>query len=220
MVSQMEKTLNISDQELHNTLNEFLEEKKEKPKESIWNFSTVTGIVLVLVSAAYFGYTIGSELLGLGSLPFMTSIMQFAPYFGGALLAIVIMGMFKKSKTEKIEEQQEEVKVKETYDKLDKFLYGDDYRKEQKRKKAKSDSSFQRFKVSAAGKLAKSRTDKKIAGVCGGIAKYLGINSTIVRLLLVAAVFFSSGSFILLYIALAIIMPKEEIYDMDDFDSF
>lgn len=220
MVSQMEKTLNISDQELHNTLNEFLEEKEKKPKESIWNFSTVTGIVLVLVSAAYFGYTIGSEILGLGSIPFMNTVMSVAPYFGGALLAVVILGMFRKSKREKIEEQREEVKVKETYDKLDKFLYNDAYQEKKKKEKTKSGSSFKGFKVATPGRLSKSRTDKKIAGVCGGIAKHLGISSTIIRLLLVAAVFFSSGSFILLYIALAIIMPKEEVYEMDDFHAF
>ena len=32
-------------------------------------------------------------------------------------------------------------------------------------------------------KLYKSTTDKKLCGVCGGIAKYLNIDSTIVRLL-------------------------------------
>ncbi len=35
-------------------------------------------------------------------------------------------------------------------------------------------------------KLYKSATDKKIAGVCGGLAKYLNIDSTIVRLVWVA----------------------------------
>ena len=34
-------------------------------------------------------------------------------------------------------------------------------------------------------KLYKSSTDKKICGVCGGIAKYFGIDSTLVRLGLV-----------------------------------
>ena len=32
-------------------------------------------------------------------------------------------------------------------------------------------------------KLYRSRTDVKISGVCGGIAEYLGIDSTIVRVL-------------------------------------
>ena len=35
-------------------------------------------------------------------------------------------------------------------------------------------------------KLYRSRTDKKICGVCGGMGKYFGIDPTIVRLAVVA----------------------------------
>ncbi|EPT8930320.1 PspC domain-containing protein [Listeria innocua] len=56
-------------------------------------------------------------------------------------------------------------------------------------------------------KLYKSSSQKMIAGVCGGIAEYFGIEVTIVRLIwVVATLFFGSG--ILLYILAAIIMPK------------
>ena len=55
-------------------------------------------------------------------------------------------------------------------------------------------------------KLYKSNTDKKIAGVCGGIAEYFNIDSTLVRL---GWVLFSllGGSGLLAYIIAAIIMP-------------
>ncbi|EAD2777678.1 PspC domain-containing protein [Listeria monocytogenes] len=56
-------------------------------------------------------------------------------------------------------------------------------------------------------KLYKSSSQKMIAGVCGGIAEYFGIEVTIVRLIwVVATLFFGSG--ILLYILAAIIIPK------------
>lgn len=58
-------------------------------------------------------------------------------------------------------------------------------------------------------KLYKSNTDKKIAGVCGGIAEYLGIDTTIVRLIW-AVSFFIYGSGLALYIIAAIIMPEQE----------
>lgn len=38
-------------------------------------------------------------------------------------------------------------------------------------------------------KLYRSLTDRKISGVCGGIAKYFGIDATIVRLIWTLAVF-------------------------------
>ncbi len=57
-------------------------------------------------------------------------------------------------------------------------------------------------------KLYKSNTDKKLAGVCGGLAEYLGIDSTIVRLLLVLAVLFA-GVGVLAYIIAALVMPEK-----------
>ena len=43
-------------------------------------------------------------------------------------------------------------------------------------------------------KLYRSRTDKKLAGVCGGLAEYLGMDSSIVRLILVLTVLFQSSN--------------------------
>ena len=53
-----------------------------------------------------------------------------------------------------------------------------------------------------------SATDKKIAGVCGGLAEYFGIDSTIVRLILVLAVLFA-GVGVLAYIIAALVMPEK-----------
>lgn len=58
-----------------------------------------------------------------------------------------------------------------------------------------------------SSKLRKSRYDKMLAGVCGGIAQFLGWNSTLVRILYVLFVFFSFGTAILVYFVLALIMP-------------
>ncbi|EAG7718146.1 PspC domain-containing protein, partial [Listeria monocytogenes] len=55
-------------------------------------------------------------------------------------------------------------------------------------------------------KLYKSSSQKMIAGVCGGLAEYFGIEVTIIRLLWAGAVLFF-GTGILLYIIAAIIIP-------------
>lgn len=55
-------------------------------------------------------------------------------------------------------------------------------------------------------KLYKSNTDKKLCGVCGGIAEYLNMDSTIVRFILVLAIVFA-GTGLLLYIIAALVMP-------------
>jgi phage shock protein PspC (stress-responsive transcriptional regulator) len=57
-------------------------------------------------------------------------------------------------------------------------------------------------------KLRKSRTDKMITGVCGGIAEYLGWDATIVRVIFTLLVFSSFGTMVLIYFILALIMPE------------
>ena len=56
-------------------------------------------------------------------------------------------------------------------------------------------------------RLYKSSTDKAIFGVCGGIAEYFGIDSLIVRLVLVLFTL-AFGAGLLFYIIAALIMPK------------
>lgn len=58
----------------------------------------------------------------------------------------------------------------------------------------------------AEKKLTRSN-NKMIGGVCAGIADYLGLDPTIVRIAWILTVFFA-GFGILLYLILWIIMPK------------
>ena len=58
-------------------------------------------------------------------------------------------------------------------------------------------------------KLYRSNTDKILAGVCGGIAEYLAVDPTVVRLLAVLSVFTSVG--IIAYIVAALVIPLPPI---------
>ena len=55
-------------------------------------------------------------------------------------------------------------------------------------------------------RLHRSLNDRKIAGVCGGVAEYLGWDPTLVRLLWVVLTLLG-GSGILIYLILWIVMP-------------
>ena len=57
-------------------------------------------------------------------------------------------------------------------------------------------------------KLYRSRKDEKIAGVCGGIAKYFNIDSSIIRLIWALAIL-CAGTGLLAYIVCAFIIPEE-----------
>jgi phage shock protein PspC (stress-responsive transcriptional regulator) len=61
------------------------------------------------------------------------------------------------------------------------------------------------------GHLARNPHDKMIAGVCGGIARWLGWDPTVVRILYILASIFSVAfPGILVYIILWIVMPEDE----------
>jgi len=58
-------------------------------------------------------------------------------------------------------------------------------------------------------KLTRSVHDKKIAGICGGIADYFGVDPTLVRVgYLLAAVFSAGFPLIALYVILAFVIPE------------
>jgi phage shock protein C len=65
--------------------------------------------------------------------------------------------------------------------------------------------------VMSTDQLVRTRDDRMIAGVCGGLARWLGWSSTAVRVLYVLISFFSAAfPGILVYIILALVMPLEE----------
>ncbi len=65
-------------------------------------------------------------------------------------------------------------------------------------------------------KLYRSKTEKQIAGVCGGIAVYFNIDPTVVRIIFVLVSLFSASiPGLLIYIICALVIPEEP----DGFDS-
>ncbi len=57
-------------------------------------------------------------------------------------------------------------------------------------------------------KLYRSRTNRQVAGVCGGLAQYFNIDATLIRVLFILLAVLG-GSGLVLYLAMWIIVPKE-----------
>src|SRR5690554_4261067 len=155
----------------------FWKRKRRKKPDSIWNIATITGMALVTTATAYIGSLIGSAFFGFSSPSFISTLSFLAPIAGGALLMLILLTAFVKNKKQNKVSSEEKERIRQTYDKLDEFLYDEDELREHFNKGVSPDS----FDV--VHKLMKSRTDKKISGVCGGLAKYLGVSSTLVRVL-------------------------------------
>lgn len=59
-------------------------------------------------------------------------------------------------------------------------------------------------------RLYRSRTDRRVAGVCGGIADYLAIDPTIVRVIwVILSLAGAGGPGLILYVVLAMVVPEE-----------
>jgi phage shock protein PspC (stress-responsive transcriptional regulator) len=73
-------------------------------------------------------------------------------------------------------------------------------------------------------KLVKIKEGAKVSGVCLGLSKYFGIDVVYIRLIFVLAALFGWGAPILIYIALAIVLPEydpdavefHDVYDDED----
>jgi phage shock protein C len=61
-------------------------------------------------------------------------------------------------------------------------------------------------------KLYRSRSERMIAGVCGGMGKYLGIDATVIRLLFaLLSIFTGVVPGLILYLVLMFIIPDEPL---------
>jgi phage shock protein C len=59
-----------------------------------------------------------------------------------------------------------------------------------------------------AKQLVRHRDDRMVAGVCSGLATYLGVDVTVVRLLTVLGAVFSFGTIALAYVVAWVLMPE------------
>ncbi|GGG81430.1 PspC domain-containing protein [Paenibacillus radicis (ex Gao et al. 2016)] len=64
-------------------------------------------------------------------------------------------------------------------------------------------------------KLFRSQADRKLTGLCGGIGEWLGVDPTVVRLLVAIAALFSFGAVVLIYIVASIFVPKAPYGDFN-----
>jgi len=226
-------TFDIKDSELRSTLEEFYEEEKKQEK-SIWNISTVSGLAMLFIVVGVLGQSIAGSLFGIEPAFQLTGVMNILPVIGGILVLAAGFGYLtgdrKKEAKNKFNagpshsfyysSMSRPASPYSSKDKLDDFLNIDKSNKgkSQSGKYSFKDRELEAYALSQKKKLFRSRSDKKIFGVCGGLAKYFGVSSTMVRIIFVLAFLLGYGSFFIVYIALGIIMPKEPVDLLDRYN--
>lgn len=68
-------------------------------------------------------------------------------------------------------------------------------------------------------KLYRSDRDKKVFGLCGGLAESFKIDATILRLLVVIGIPLSGGAVLFLYLLAALVIPKESDLHRNQYQS-
>ena len=58
-------------------------------------------------------------------------------------------------------------------------------------------------------KLTRSTKDKVLFGVCGGLSKYTGIDSVVLRILFILGTIFSGSILLWIYLLMALVIPND-----------
>lgn len=168
--------------------------------DSLWNLQTLSGLGLIGVGTLYLLQQIGLIPLGIN----LAVLVATLPWLAGILIVLTGFGVLSFSPRRRISRARARAAK----------LRAQGVRERAQTARSRDRTpTFEKARNSvheslAKRRLTKSRHNKKVAGVCGGLGEYLGVDPTIVRILLVIGVLFSSGAAIALYILLAFVLPK------------
>lgn len=171
----------ISDEELQS----LYFEDDEPEGSSLLNFQTISGLSLILAGIMYLLTEIGvwsNPILGLGAA---------LPWLVGVFVILVGFGVLTWRPSDSSDDEDRPTKKAVDAKTGETKVVEEPTKKDKKR-------------------LTRSRTDKKFLGVCGGIAEYLNLDPTLVRIAFVIGVISSFGPLVLAYFGLAFAMPNEE----------
>lgn len=187
---ELQDHFNIDEAELGSTLDDFIREEESfgESKRRL-NFPLLSGLVLLGVAlTGGIGYVAGSS--GWVNQDLLLLLLMI----GGVLvitLGLGTAGVRNRAKKSK----------KSTASKTRPVFSEDE--------KSSSSQQFDEYGLKKKKKLFRSSSDSMLFGVCGGIAEYFKIDPTIVRIAFaIAAIYY--GSSVLLYLILAIALPKRD----------
>lgn len=222
-------TLEFDELELNSTMQEFLKEEEKPGGKGIWNISTISGMVMLFMAFTFLlqtiGLPVGDFLAGLSESLISSTML---PLIGGGLITLIGFGFLvgdrkrakrpKKKRSKPAKSVMNDIPGGESSSSGYNAGLKNDLDSESDSASSSSAIGFNAYGYRHVKRLMKSRTDKKWAGVCGGLARYFGISATVVRFIFIAAFFMSWGASLLVYFGLSLAMPKEPIDMLDEFD--
>lgn len=198
----------LSDAELEQLL--FGDEPGPTRRDSVWNLPTIAGLALLLVGSVYV-----LQQLGLWHGVDVSVLVGFLPWVAAALILLVGLGVLSwrpRRRPRPRKPRKSQKTLDHLFDhprKVFEELRGT-FAARSTTAGTTNQATTAASSTTPARRLVKSR-DRRIAGVCGGIAEYFGWDPTLVRALFLLGAIFSSGfPFVIVYLILAWVMPDPE----------
>lgn len=181
----------------------------EEEKPGFWNLPTVAGLSTIGVGSAYL-----LQELGLFSSGFDFSALV-GPWLIGVLIILLGFGVLSWSPDRKRRKQQQRRKAARRRARQHTGRPASNRPQpsgRQQRRERRSERRAERWERLSDRRrtFVKSRTNRKIFGVCGGIGEAFGIDPTLVRIAFVIALIAAGGTAIPIYLLLAWLMPNAE----------
>ena len=217
---------------------EFLDEQevedelKEK-KPGFLNLQTGSGLAIIIIGMIYLMQQVGFFPLGFA----LGGLVAFLPWLAGILIILTGFGVLSWSPSRRRRKARQKARERRARRERQRKTMGRGRSRqtasrsfeEAKKSARKAAREAERMASRAASlssqrrsrtrkRLAKSRKNKKIAGVAAGIADFLGIDATLVRIAFVIGAIFGSGVTIPLYLILSFVLPAAEAMDDEDED--
>ena len=202
-----ETAYGLDDDITDDDIEDFLYSKDaEEQKPGFWNLPTAAGLSTIGVGSAYL-----LQELGLFSSGFDFSALV-GPWLIGVLIILIGFGVLSWSPDRKKRKQKQRAQAARRRARAQSSRKPSRSGRREQRKEQKAERRSERRNRFAERKqkFTKSRTNKKIFGVCGGIGEAFGIDPTLVRIAFVVALIAAGGTAIPIYLLLAWLMPNAE----------
>jgi phage shock protein C len=184
----------VSDEELHSL---YFEDDTEE--ETFWNATSITGLSLIVLGIVYL-----LNELGVLAGPDLGDLVAALPWLAGVFIILLGFGLLSWRPSSASSNASAAGSGGS-----DASSASSAASSAASTVSSSVDRAKKLFAGSRSSRLTRSRRDKKLFGVCGGIAEYLGLDPTLVRIAFVVGVIASGGPFVLAYAGLAFAMPKE-----------
>lgn len=233
----------VTDEDVELYLAEQAEEEAERSqkKPGFFNLQTGSGLALIGIGIVYLLQQLGFFPLGFA----LEGLVTLLPWLAGVLIILTGFGVLSWSPSRRRKKAREEARRRRQAQARGRTMGRGGHDAERARKLAgeafreagaagarafeqartafetSAASSTSRRSGTRAKRLVKSRKQRKIMGVCAGIANYLGLEPLIVRIAFVVATVFGLGwASIPLYLVLAFVMPPADPDEEDPRDPY